>query len=629
MFCCVLNLDGEAVSPEVRARYAGRMRVLAEGDAVEEVDAGAFVAWVVPARVPLRPLWARRGGRVAVGNVRLDDPEEVRRWGGTREREASSLELVLDAFDALGESCITRMLGDFALLVYDPREHRLVAARDAFGVKTLFTRETGHLALLSSHLELVHGDEAVDEQFVADFLLGGNPGPERTIWADSRAVAQGSILRYDDGKRTAKCFWTPYDHLPADQPAGKALEEQFRVLFADAVRARVAPGGVTWAELSGGLDSSSVVCMAHAQTISGRGGEGLGGTVTIVDQLGSADEREFSNAVIDKVRIRNELIPNPWAWQDDGREPPRTDEPRVHYPYFARDRMECELVRAHGGRVLLSGMGSDHYLYGNRLYIAGMVAQGHLIRVAQELARWSIAEKRSFWRGSFQDGLLPFAPVALQRRYAPTWDRVPPWIEPDFARRTDMGERLQVSRTLGARPAQRFGWSLALAMEELTRWLPRGPFEEGIELRYPFLSRPLVEFSMHLAPETRIRPLASKWILRRAMRGVLPELIRSRPGKGAIDARILWSLTREQSRVREILSASHLISLGIVRGGCLSDSVEEARQGRCASTIVLLAALSLDTWFWVRSGRWKVRGPASSASAQALLQDVESSNRRR
>ena len=625
MFCCVLNLDGEQVSPEVRERYAGLMRTLAEGDAVEEVDAGAFVAWVVPARVPLRRLWARRGGRVAVGNVRLDHPEEVRRWGGTREKDASSLELVLDASEALGESCFARMLGDFALLVYEPRTHRLIAARDAFGVKTLFVREADHLALLSSHLELVHGGEQIDEQFVADFLLGGNPGPERTIWADSRAVAQGSILRYDAGRRSAQCFWTPYDYLPADHPPGMALDEKFRALFAEAVRARVEPGGVTWAELSGGLDSSSVVCMAHALSVSGRGGQGLRGTVTIVDQLGSADEREFSNAVIDKVRITNELISNPWAWQDDGREPPRTDEPRVHYPYFARDRMECELVRAQGGRVLLSGMGSDHYLYGNRLYIAGMVARGHLIGAVQELAKWSIAEKRSFWRGSFQDGVLPFAPIALQRRYAPSWDRVPRWIEPDFARRTGMEDRLQVSRILGARPAQRFGRSLALAMEELTRWLPRGPFEEGIELRYPFLYRPLVEFAMRLPPETRIRPLASKWILRRAMRGILPEIIRSRPGKGAIDARILWSLTREQGRVRRILCSSHLTSLGIIRGGCLTESVEEARQGRCTSTIVLLAALSLDTWFWVRSGRWKVRGPTSSASAQALLQDVQSS----
>ena len=111
MFCCVLNLDGERVSPEVRERYAGRVRALAEGDAVEEVDAGAFVAWVVPARVPLRPLWARRGGKVAVGNVRLDHPEEVRRWGKASDPEASSLELVLDALHVRGNRCLGEMLG--------------------------------------------------------------------------------------------------------------------------------------------------------------------------------------------------------------------------------------------------------------------------------------------------------------------------------------------------------------------------------------------------------------------------------------------------------------------------------------------------------------------------------------
>jgi asparagine synthase (glutamine-hydrolysing) len=622
VFCCVLDLDGEPVSPEVRARYAVRMQSLAEGDAVEEVASGAFMAWVVPTRVPLRSLWARRGGKVAVGNVRLDHPEEVWRWGGTPEHGASSLLLVLDAAESRDERCFTEMLGDFAFVIYDQQMHRLVAVRDAFGVKTLFVRECGRLVVLSSHLELVHEADSVDEQFVADFLLGGNPGPERTIWADSRAVPQGSILRYGDGERTTSCFWNPYDHLPRYQSTGDELGEEFRALFAEAVRARLELGCVAWAELSGGLDSSSVVCMADALHRSGQVEEGLRGTVTIVDRLGSADEREFSDAVIEKVGVTNELIASPWAWQDDGREPPRTDEPRVHYPYFARDRLECDLVRAQGGRVLLSGMGSDHYLCGNRLYIAGMIARGRLTRSIAEIAQWTIAEKRSFWRGSFQDGLLPFAPAAVQRSCAPAWDRIPPWIEPDFARRTGMRERLQVSRTLGARPAQRFGLSIALAMEELTRWLPRGPFERGIELRYPFLYRPLVEFALRLSPEARIRPLASKWILRQAMRGVLPEVIRARPGKGSIDARILWSLTKERGRLREILSNSHLASLGIVRRGELGRFVEEARQGRCASTIVLLAALSLDTWFWVRSGRWKVGGPHLSASAQALLRDV-------
>lgn len=606
MFCCVLTLDGESVSPELRDRYAARMRVLAEGDTVEAIDAGAFVAWVVPARVPLRPLWARRGGRVAVGNVRLDHPDEVRRWGATRGREGSSLELLLDALEARGWRCLNQLLGDFGVVIYDSPSRTLVAARDAFGVKTLFCGQRSDAVVLSSHLEPVHDNDIVDDQFAADFLLGGNPGPERTIWADSAAIAQGSILRCSGSSVVSERFWTPYDRTPQVHRGHRDEAQEFRSLFAEAVRVRLEPGGQTWAELSGGLDSSSIVCMAKTLCASGMAPDGIAATVTVVDDLGSADERKYSDPVVEFTETRNELIANPWAWQEDGRAPPRTDEPRTHYPYFARDRLECELVRQGGGRVLLSGMGSDHYLYGNRLYLCDLIARGHPWRAAVELAHWAIAERRSFWCGAFRDAVLPFLPGFIQRSCAPAWDRVPPWIEPTFARKTRMAERLQVSRTLAARPGQRFGFSMGLALEELTRWLPRGPFEQGIELRYPFLYRPLVEFSLRLPPETRARPLASKWILRQAMRGILPEIVRTRPGKGAIDARILWALTKEQERLRQIVADSHLARLGVIRARVLEASLDEARRGFCATTIVLLAALSLDTWFWVRSGRWNV-----------------------
>src|SRR5712671_6358049 len=103
MFLCALNLDGEPLGPEVRARYESRIRSLAGGYATQWVEAGAFGAWVVPGRVPFRPLWARRRGRLAVGNVRLDHLEEVQRWGGTCDRGPSSLDAVLDAYDARGE----------------------------------------------------------------------------------------------------------------------------------------------------------------------------------------------------------------------------------------------------------------------------------------------------------------------------------------------------------------------------------------------------------------------------------------------------------------------------------------------------------------------------------------------
>jgi asparagine synthase (glutamine-hydrolysing) len=603
MFCCVLNLDGEQVSPEMRARYAGRVRALAEGDEVEEVDAGAFVAWVVPARVPLRPLWARRGGRVAVGNVRLDHPEEVRRWGGTREPNASSLELVLDAFQVRGNRCLGEMLGDFSVALYDIRNHELVAARDAFGVKTLFRGDRARSLVLSSHLELIHEEERIDEEFVADFLLAGDPGPERTIWSDSRSIAPGCMLIVKGESSSLERFWTPDTFVPASKGNERDLTAAFLALFQSAVRVRVGPESGIWAELSGGVDSSSVVCVAQQMAAIGANAP-LSGVVTLVDELGTGDERRFSDVVTRSLQLRSETVVNPWPWQDDGEPPPRTDEPRTHYPYFSRDRQLCRLVRSAGGSGILSGLGSDHYLAGSRLYMADLVAAGHPIRAVAEVARWAIAARTSMWSSLARDLLLPFVPVGLQRPFRKPWDRVPGWFDRDYARRLGIDSRVEYVRGLKRGALSRYATRIRNDLNELTRWLPRGPFEEGLELRYPFLHRPVVEFSLSLPVGMRTRPLMSKWVLRQAMSGILPEQIRARTGKGGIGSRSLWALRAERKRLGALLNDPVLVQRGIVDRKALRAEVDRAASGGSQLIVLLLSTLALETWLYVRSGRW-------------------------
>jgi asparagine synthase (glutamine-hydrolysing) len=334
--------------------------------------------------------------------------------------------------------------------------------------------------------------------------------------------------------------------------------------------------------------------------------EGVAGTVTIVDELGSGDERRFSDAMVHRYQLRNEVIWNPWPWQDGGRLPRRLDEPRAHYPYFLRDELECELLRREGARVLLSGNGSDHYLYGNKLFFSDWVAQGQLRRAVGEVIRWSIAEKQSVYKALWRHLILPLAPTALNRLAAAPYDQIPLWIDRRFGRRTAIRERLALSRTLKARRGSRFAREVANELQEFTRWIPRGPFEDRLEVRYPFLSRPLVELGLCLPIEMRSRPLAPKWLLRQALRDVLPEIIRTRSGKGGIDSRILWAMARERARLTEIVDSSRLAALGLVDRDQLRAAIEGAWNGQAPNLVMLLAVLGLETWFYVRSDRWIV-----------------------
>ncbi|HEV2733486.1 MAG TPA: asparagine synthase-related protein, partial [Longimicrobiaceae bacterium] len=551
-----------------------------------------------------RPLLARRGALLAVGDVRLDNRAEVAAWGGVRQARASDLELVLGAYVARGTGCLDGLLGDFACALWDGGRGMLTAMRDPFGVKGLFLAGEGGALLLSSRLEALAREGRLDEEWVADFLVGGAAHSERTVWAGVRAVAPGERLAWSGGRLVARRFWRAADFAPAESVDERAAAECFRELLVEAVHVRTDGESGVWSQLSGGLDSSSVVSVAQMLAAAGRG-PALAGTVTVVDTLGDGDERRYSDTVVNRWGLRNEQLVDHWAWQDDGAPPVATDEPRSHFPFWARDRALVARVRGAGGRVLLSGQGSDHYLSGSWSYVTDLLAAGRVRTGLRELTRLSVAARQSFWKGLGRHGVFPFLPTAAKLRFARPHEAVPAWLDPDFVRRAGVEERLPAVRQLAApRGGSRFAHEVATEMATLPAFVERGPFQEGIEMRYPFLHRPLVEHSLRLPPAMRIRAGTGKYVLREAMRVILPEEVRTRRGKGGIDARLLWALSREADRLRELLRDPEIARRGWVRADALRAAVEAARQGEVRSLPFLLCSLSLETWLAVRAGRW-------------------------
>lgn len=603
-FTCLLRLDG---SPLSDAEVGGWQRAL--GGECARIVSGPFTA-VARTDWPLRPLLAQREGVVAAGDVRLDNRAEVERWAGAAAPGASDLEVVLAALAVRGERCIAELLGDFSFVVWDPIRHRCIAARDAIGVKALFRSERGGVIALSSRAASIARHGGYDPDYIADFLVGGSSHSGKTIWAGVRPVNPGTFLRVGEGTTGESRFWSARDFVPG--PAGDEREqaERFHELFFNAVADRVSDGRTTWAQLSGGLDSSSVVCAAE-QLHAGR----IAGTVTFVDTLSDGDERRFSDLVVARHGLRNETFVDYWAWQDGDGGPPFTDEPNPFYPFFSRNERMCQVVRSAGGRVLLSGAGSDHYLSGNMHYLTDLVAGGRLIAAARELVSWSVALRSSFWRLARSHAVNPFLPQRLRYRSAKAWQLIPAWLEPGFVQRMGMAGRMPMVRNLDAQGGSRFARTIANEVARLPAFVSRGPFEEGLEMRFPFLSRPLLEFSLQLPPTMRTRPHRNKWVLRQAMRGVLPEEIRQRSGKGGLDARILWSLDREGGRIDALLREPILADLGCVDPRALRDAVEGARRGKVANLAFLLCVLALETWLAVRAGRWTVSEPTAAQAA--------------
>lgn len=594
-FFCALRIDGGRISKRELVAYLARMQRRHDWDSCCQ---GAFTAVVATREHSLRPLLAQHQAVMGAGDVRLDNRREIAALSGIGP-DASDLEVVLAALDKLGPALVPRLLGDFAFVACDARAQRIVAARDAFGVKPLYYRRTREHLLLASRLDPLSGDERLDADYVADFLIG-LPGPSpRTIWQGALQLEPGAVLLQRGSVTAQNRYWDPHKFEPAAAVDEHAAVEHFRELFADAVRNRVA-AEETWSQLSGGLDSSAVTSTAQWLHQSGGSG-GLRGTVTIVDSLGNGDERRYSDLVLARYRLPNEAIADYWPWRsDDGGAPAATDEPSPLFPFFARDNRMADIVTHGGGKVLLSGLGSDHYMFGTLAYMADLLAKGSLRAGAREVLGWALQSRRSFWHTARVSVVHPLF-FNFSRRSGVA---LPRWLNRDFARRTNVIDRLADVRSPQARLGRMFITHSAVELKRVSNWIHRGAFQERMEVRYPFLCRKLVEFTLQLPVDLKLRPQGRKWVLREAMRGILPEEIRRRSGKGGMDARVLWTLQHERTLIEALLADSHLADLGFINTHALKATIESARHGVPRNTVHVLSVLALESWLRARSGSW-------------------------
>jgi asparagine synthase (glutamine-hydrolysing) len=588
MFVCALRPGGEPLRKEDLFGPLARMRG-AEADPPEVLLAGPFAALTSDAPSAVRPLVARSRHLIAVGDVRLDNRRELAALAGLVPGE-SDLALLLRLWEEHGERCIAKLVGDFGFVVWDARAHKLVAVRDAFGVKPLYQHTRGGLVAFSSHASPLHHGSGLDHGYLVAFMAGQPRRSARTLWRDVRSVDAGTYVVQRGTVARTHVHWTAEWFEPRAGDATRDDVDAFRTLLGEAVRAQMGEPGETWAHLSGGLDSSSITALAAAE------GGGLGGTLTVVDSLGTGDERAYSDRVVEQYGLRNEQVADYWAWQDDGLAPPRLDQPWPLYPFYARDRRVREVVRDGGARVVLAGVGADHYLTGNLGYIRDMLRRRELRRAAAEISAWSTGRRTSFWTLAGRLLPVPGASGPTQRSDVPGWVRA-------GAAHTARGARPEDET--GAWSSRRdgvFARGVAHELAALAGWFERLDYGAGIEVRYPFLYRPLVEFSLALPRAARIRPLTTKWVLREAMKGTLPEEVRTRGSKGGIDARVLWSLQRERARIDALLRAPGLERSGIVCAETLRRAVAEARNGICANPVHLMSTLALETWFAVQAG---------------------------
>ena len=567
---------------------------------------------------------------------RLDNRSElISLLAAELKHDRSDAAIVLAAFLRWGADCLVRFVGDFALSLWNPASRTLLLARDAAGPRPLYYHANNDRIVWSSELmpllDFPDIDLEINEEYVAGFLARGME-VDITPYKDIYAVVPGHAVVIRGARVEVQRFWRLSPNAKIRYKSDEEYEEHFRLLFRDAVRCRMRVDGPVWASLSGGLDSSSIVCMADeilaTESVQGSRLE----TVSYVyDKSTTCDERKFIQCVEEQRgaaghHLRDEDHPTLAAFPD---------ESQLSFPDFldcfvSRHRALCSGMKADGARVLLTGHGGDEMLCSGANptpHLGDLLVEHRWRDLHRALNDWGKALKRPYLDLLWRDGLRPLLPPRLQLVFGvKPYLTLPPWYEKEFVEKMNMRERYlgsgsQLDFKLPSERDQAVGFQSVMKGVARNSYRARG----AIETSHPFLHRPLVEFLQAIPFEQRVRPGETRSLMRRSLKGLLPEKVLNRKSKAGPHEALYRAITRHWPRLRPMFDKPLVCARGYMDAGELHAAFERVRHGCETKAFPILQTISLEFWLRaVENRRSTARNDAALERAITRLGDGES-----
>lgn len=463
---------------------------------------------------------------------------------GHHFRTQTDTEVILAAYAEWGEHCVERFNGMFAFAIWDARRSVLFAARDRFGEKPFYYIQLPDRLLFASEIKALFADPDVprrpDDIAVGRYLaLELVDCDERTFFADVRQLAAAHTLTVEnDGRTVFRRYWDldlDADRRPASDAA---LADEFRALLTDAVNIRLRSDVAVGSSLSGGLDSSSIVCTMSA--LLKEHTSATQKTFSARYRVGPSDEGRFIKAVVDRTGVdpHNVFIEGRDLADDLERFVGYQNEPVAHTSQFAQWKV-MKLARDCGVTVLLDGQGADEVIggypsptFGYRY--AELLTGGHALTLLRELAAFQRHHGNATVALRYLAGAL--LPKGVKRAVRPRFIGTARLTaskhggqETQETQETTLGRR-----GAGSGPALRRALYEALTVTSLPgllRYGDRNSMAFSREARLPFLDHRLVEFAYSLPSDQLVRHGTTKGILRRSMSGIIPDVVRDRMDK--------------------------------------------------------------------------------------------------
>ena len=555
-------------------------------------------------------------GVVITWSGRLDNREELlRELNQTVFSEAPDVSIVASAWDRFGTKTFGRLIGDWSLSIWDPHAHTVLLAKDFLGTQRLYYSLDGRGVTWCSVLDplVLTGEKPwkIDEEYLAG-LLSFFPAAHLTPYVGIHAVPPSSFVLLKQGTSKVERYWEFCAGKRIRYRSDAEYEEHFRCVFTQAVRRRLRSDSPVLAELSGGLDSSSIVCVAdrilaagHAET------PGLDTVSYYHDGEPNWNERPYFERIESQRGRTGHHIPANFELDFRYEQGGFAATPGAGRLPGNAGKQFSACFKTGGYRVVLSGIGGDEVLGGvpsPTAELADLCASLKLLELGRQLKAWALTQRKPVLH-LLANTLKAFLPIALVG--VPKHERPLPWLDRQFVRRNLAALEGYPSRLKLFGPRPSFAENL-LALDGLRRQLAcsAAPAAPQYERRFPYLDRDLLEFLYALPREQLVRPHQRRSLMRRALAGIVPHEVLNRKRKAFISRGPLAAFSADLERSLENAKSMISSAQGIVNPDAFAAALQEACSGGEVPLVSLLRTLSLASWirhmtdsrFWVPSG---------------------------
>ncbi len=624
----IWNRDGTPAESSLLGRLSGTLAHRGpDGQGIwisKSVGVAARLLRVTPESArEVQPL-AASNGPVLVWDGRLDNRAELLEQLDEPLRislESPDPELVLAAYNQFGGDFAGRIMGDFALAVFDPANQELILARDGLGIRPLYYTWAGETFLFASEIKALLAHPGVhfkpNQDMLAEMILQaptwGNW--EQTFFEGIQRLPRGHLAIVTPENFTLRKYWDFDPHHRTRFASVEEYAEAFRHHFTRAVQRRLRSSSPVAIGVSGGLDSSSIFCVAdRIHKSDPLHYAPLRGFHQTYKPGSPADEESYIRDIEESTGQSVDRFPHIQGFMEGvEREVLHTESPLLNFAWNSAVKLMAE-VKQRGCRTLLTGGWGDVVLF-QHTYVADLFRRFRwrtAWRHTNEFHAWNLDCRASvFRRESLEQALrylLPGFLVSAMRKLRGAQNvrfcgRHAAWYNDDFRRRAHFvstrpkslnGFPSVYTKDLYDRLTSRY-------YQFLLEWANKSAALSEVELAFPFLDRDLLTYMMSIPGEMHCPNGIPKGILRLGLRGVVPSSILERRWKADFTEDTRDGIQRDIDQVRELfLNESAAVESGFVdriralRGlNELSGQLQESLPIYTWSTIYLAG---LETW---------------------------------